>query len=791
MKISLNWIKNFIDLTETDVDKIQEIITANTAEIETIERQGEDLDKIVVGEIKELKDHPDADALRIAMTSDGKENIQIVCGGSNLKVGMKVALAKLGAIVSWHGTETVKMKKAKIRGVESFGMICASEEIGLGEIFPKAGEKEILDISNINAPAGTPLKEALGLNDVILDIDNHAITNRSDLFSHRGFAKEFVVNKLGTFKKINEFKIPKSNALAPIKINIQDDEICSRYTGICIKNIQIEESPDWMKNHLNACGVRPINNIVDITNYVMLEQGMPLHAFDLDQIKGKEWTMRKSKKGEKVITLDEQEHELMNDVIILNDGNEIFDLCGIMGGKNSGVNNNTKKIWLHSPVYHPTLVRKAMRGLGQISDASIIYEKGVDTELSPIGLNRAIELILELCPNAKISSEIIDIQNKKPEEREIELELSQVNRLIGKKIEGKEIEKTLEILGFKLVKNEKGYIVSIPSFRLGDVEGEADLIEEIARIHGYDNIKSINPTAGIEPVYINNEREFSKNIKNKLSGFGFNEIYTFAFLGEELMNKTGMKVNENAIEIENPISNDMSLMRQSLLPRTLEAIANNLRYKDSFKIFELNKVYIKTKEDHTEDRLLIIATVNEDFKVLQGIVENFDINVEKVKKDNKSNYMHPGRVAELIIRGQKVGDLYELHPQIAKNFDIKSQVTIAEIDLEKIFGMNIDHHPKYKEIPKFPSIKLDISILISKKNPASDYFKIIEKTDKTLINNIELIDEYTGSKIDNDKRSITFSITYQSSDHTLTDEEVSEIHQKVIENLKNKGVEIR
>ena len=791
MKISLNWIKNFIDLTEIDVDKIQEITTANTAEIETIEKQGEDLDNIVVGVIKELKDHPDADALRIAMTSDGKENIQIVCGGSNLKVGMKVALAKLGAIVSWHGTETVEMKKAKIRGIESFGMICASEEIGLGEMFPKTGEKEILDISNIDAPAGTPVKEALGLDDVILDIDNHAITNRSDLFSHRGFAKEFVANKLGKFKKINEFTAPKNNTPAPIKINIEDKEICSRYTGLCIKNIKIKESPDWIKKQLDACGIRPINNIVDITNYVMLEQGIPLHAFDLDQIKGKEWTMRRSEKGEKVITLDEQEHKLMNDVVILDDGNEIFDLCGIMGGKNSGVNDNTNTIWLHSPVYHPTLIRKAMRGLGQISDAAIIYEKGIDTELSPIGLNRAIELILELCPNAKISSEIIDIQNKKPENRKIELELSQVERLIGKKIEGKEIENTLEILGFKLEKNKKGYTVSIPSFRLGDVEGEADLIEEIARIHGYNNIKSINPNTDIEPVYINKEREFSKNIKNKLSGFGFNEIYTFAFLGEELMKKTGMKVNESAIEIENPISNDMSLMRQSLLPRTLETIASNLRYKDSFKVFELNKIYIKTKEDHTEDRQLIIATVNEDFKTLQGVIENIDINVEKVKKENKNNYMHPGRVAELITRGQKVGDLYELHPQIAKNFDIKSRVTIAEINLEKIYGMNIDHHPKYIEIPKFPSIKLDISILISKKNPASDYFKIIEKTDKTLISNIELIDEYTGNKIDDDKRSITFSITYQSSDHTLTDEEVNEIHEKVIENLKNKGVEIR
>jgi len=334
-------------------------------------------------------------------------------------------------------------------------------------------------------------------------------------------------------------------------------------------------------------------------------------------------------------------------------------------------------------------------------------------------------------------------------------------------------------------------MVSIPSFRLGDIKREADLIEEIARIHGYNNIESISPITEIKPVHLNKQREFAKNIKNKLTGFGFSEIYTFAFLGPDLIKKSGMKVDKSIIEITNPISSDMSLMRQSMLPRTLEVIASNSRYKDSFSIFELNKTYIKTGENHTEDTKLIIATVNNDFRTLQGVIEDLDFTVSKPRNKENNAFIHPGRTADLIVRGQKIGDLYELHPQIAKNFDIKSRVTIAEINLEKIYAMNIDHHPKYTEITKFPSVKLDISILITKKNSAGDYFKIIEKTNKTLISNIELIDEYTGDKIDADKRSITFSITYQAADRTLTDKEVDEIHQKVIENLKKKGVEIR
>ncbi len=790
MKISLNWLEDFISVTEKDHEKIKEVVTANIAEVETMERQGEHLDNVVVGKIIELKKHPNADALRLVAVNDGTENFKVVCGGSNLREGMLVAFAKIGAVVRWHGTEVVKLEKAKIRGEESFGMICSSEEIGLEEMFPRKSEKEIVDFTSLDLRVGAPLAEALRLKDTVLHVDNHAITNRADLFSHRGFAREFVANNLGKWKKAKAFKMPVNNSPCPVTIDIKDKEVCSRYAAVYITGIEIADSPDWMKKRLSACGVRPICNIVDVTNYVMLELGMPLHAFDLDQVKGKKWTMRKSKKGEKVVTLDEKEHELFDDVIILDDGNEIFDLCGIMGGFTSGVKPTTNKILLHSPVYNSTLVRRAMRGLGHVSDAGIIYEKGVDNELAKEGLLRAIQLILEICPSAKVGSKVIEIQNVKTEKREMKLRDSHIERLVGVAIKPAQVTKILKDLGFKVLKQKGGFKVGVPSWRLGDVTREADLVEEIARIYGYDNIPMTTPNTEISPIATDRRKDLEKRIKNQLTSFGFDEIYTYAFLGPEILAKCGMKADAETIEVLNPISSDMSLMRQSLLPRVLENIAENLRYQDKIRLFELNPTYHKTGENrHDERSTVLIATAGEDFRNLQGVIENLGCKVSVSKPD--APYRHPGRMGELIVRGQKVGYIYEVHPQILKNFDIKTRVTVVELELEPIHSMNLERWPSYQELPKYPSVKLDISLLIPKKNLAADYFKAIENADKNLIRSVELVDEYAGDKIAPDKRSLTYSITYQAVDRTLTEQEVNTIHQQVINKLKTTGAEIR
>lgn len=791
MKISLNWLRNFIDVTEKDNNKIKEIITARSAEIETMESAGAHLDKVVLGQIDKILPHPNADKLKLTLVNDGKEKIQVVCGGSNLKEGMKVAFAQMGAVVKWHGTDVVKMEKAKIRGEESFGMICASEEVGLEEMFPKKSEKEIVDLSHLDSPIGTPLAKALGLDDVVIDVDNHAITNRPDLFSQRGFAREFVANGLGKWKKTDMAPEPDGKGPLPIEIKIDDPNVCSNYVAVYLTGIEVKDSPDWMKKYLTACCIRPISNIVDITNYVMLELGMPTHAFDLEQVKGKKWVMRASKKGEKVITLDKKELELFEGVTVFDDGNEIFDLCGVMGGLHSGINQKTTKVLLHAPVYNPSTTRRAVRGLNRISDAAIIYEKGVDNALAHIGLNRCVELIRELCPDATVASEVLHIQNYKPENRVIQLRHSQLRRLVGIDIPTKDVQKILSDLGFELKENKDHFEVTVPSWRLGDVKMEADVIEEIARIYSYDKIPFTMPKADISPIPVSKRRRLEREIKDQLVSFGFNEMTTFSFLGPELIKKCGMTDNEVSIVVENPISSELSIMRQTLLPWTLEMIADNLRYKKSFRLFELSRCYLKVNNEVKELSNLILASAGENFRDFQGVTEALGFTLRPLKKEDCCSFQHPGRSADLIIRGKAIGSLYELHPAIAKNFDIKEKVMIAQIDIESIHKMEIDLKQKFFELPKYPAVQLDVSLLIPKKDLAESYFKAIQKADKTLVKTIELIDEYEGENLGKDRRALTYSITYRADDRTLKEEEVSTVHQSVLKNLKAAGAVIR
>jgi phenylalanyl-tRNA synthetase beta chain len=432
-----------------------------------------------------------------------------------------------------------------------------------------------------------------------------------------------------------------------------------------------------------------------------------------------------------------------------------------------------------------------MRGLGHVSDAGIIYEKGVDNELSVEGLLRAVQLIMEICPKAKIGSKVIEIQNVKTEKREMKLRDSHIERLIGVAVKPTQVVKILKDLGFKALKQKGGFKVSVPSWRLGDVSREADLVEEIARVYGYDNIPMTTPKTEITPVATDRRRDLEKRIKGQLASFGFNEIYTYAFLGPEILAKCGMKADEETIEVLNPISSDMSLMRQSLLPRMLETIVANMRYQDKVNLFELNPTYHKTGENrHDERNQLLIATAGEDFRTLQGVIENLGCKVlPSVQSD--AHYRHPGRTGELVVRGQRVGYIYEVHPQTLKNFDIKTRVMVVELELEPIHAMNLERWPSYQELPKYPSVKLDVSLLIPKKNLAADYFKAIESTDKNLIRSVELVDEYIGDKIAPDKRSLTYSITYQAVDRTLTEQEVSAVHQQVINKLKSTGADIR
>jgi len=784
MKISLNWLQDFITLKTKDFDLIQERITNRSAEIEEVIKEGDLFNKIVVGEILKIEKHPNANKLKVTQTTTGEHTFQIVCGAKNIKVGHRVPVSLVGAKLP----NGLKIQKTKIRGVESQGMICSETELGIAE--ESVG---IWELPN-DAKVGMPLAEYLGMNDVTLDIDNTALTNRADLFSHVGFANEFVANDLATPKKQQEITIPQSKTPFPFQIEIQNPEDCPVYSAVIVKNIAIKPSPEWMQKRLRAVGIRPINNIVDVTNYVMMELGIPTHAFDLKKIHGRKIVMRKSRIGEKITTLDSVERKLNADVIILEDERKIFDLCGIMGGKNSEISAETKEILIHLPVYHPTLIRKAMLALAHRTDASTMYEKGVPYIRSMQGLQKTLELILEFLPGAEVASEILEINSTEAEERIIDLPKAEIARVLNKDIGESTALKILTDLSFEVKNLQAEYQVKVPPTRFGDVTGKHDLVEEIVRIYDVNTLFPVLPIASIKPTELNQSRVLERKIKDKLAEIGFNEILTYTFIGPELCQKIGLEVIDEVIEIQNPISQEITLMQTSLLPSLMENIEKNSRYQESFNVFEFGRTFFKiNKAKHHEEKHIAGAMVNSDFYSLKGRVEvlfqSVALTPRFVPVNNKEKFMHPGRSCEILVGKEIVGFIAEVHPQIKQNFDIDKSVNLFEISFSKILATK-QKKLVYKPISKYPSIKLDLSILVNQKTPAAKLLQTLQKTDQLIVS-AEIIDLYEGKQIPQGKKSLTFSIVYQALDKTLTDSDVEMIHQKVIINLEKQGAEIR
>ena len=784
MKISLNWLQDFVSFETDDLNLIQEKITNCSAEIEEIIEEGKSFENVVIGQILEIKKHPDADKLSITQTEIGAETLQIVCGAKNIREGQKVPVALAGACLP----NGLNIQKTKIRGRESNGMICSEVELGVAE--ESAGIWELPD----NVQVGMQLAEYLGMNDTVLDIDNTAITNRPDLFSHIGFANEFVANGLAKNKKKIVTEISKSKKSFPIQIEITSDDLCSRYTAIVLDNIEIKPSSEWMQRRLRAVGIRPINNIVDITNYVMMELGMPMHAFDLSKISGKKMVMRKSKAQEKVITLDEIERKLPEDVIVLEDQKKIFDLCGIMGGKNSEISEKTKTILLHAPVYNSTLIRKGMIALAHRTEAATMYEKGVPNVRSLQGLQRAVELILELIPQAKVESEVFEYGYSSGDDRVIDLPKSEVKRVLNTEIEDKVIVKILTDLKFQVTTTPQEFQITVPEHRYGDITGQHDLIEEIVRIYDVNRIQEVLPVASLKPTAINKNRVLERKIKNTLAALGFNEVLTHTFIGPKLLQKSKMKRDSRTIEITNPISQDISLMQTSLLPSLFEIIEKNTRFQETINLFEFGRVYFRANDTKIdEEKHFAGVCLGVDFFEVKGKIDYLlhllGFTPRYAAPQNTEDFMHPVRTADILIGNELVGYITEIHVLASQNFDLKSICIAFEINFSRLLDLK-QKKIVYKPVPKFPSINLDVSVLINQNTTVEKLIKAINKTDK-LINVVEMIDLYEGKQISKGKKSVTFSIVYQAEDRTLTDAEVNIVHQNVIINLEKTGAEIR
>ena len=783
MKISLSWLGEYITFTESDPQKIADAITAHTAEVDEIEVQGKLLENCCMGKILSIAKHPDADRLNVCEVLTDKGTQTVVCGGTNLRVGMRVGFAHVGANARMPDGGLLKLESIKIRGVESNGMICAASELELEDLYPPTedqGKKPIIDFGDGDENVGKPLGEVLGLDDIILHIDNHAITQRADLFSHLGFAFECVAIGIATWKNMPEFTQPEfTHDPLPFTMKVESKHLMPRYCSCMITIDDLGETPEWMKRKLAAVGWRPLNLPIDITNFVASEIGVPLHSFDADDIKGTVH-MRVSKKGEKITTLDNQERTLPDGAMILSDDEGIFDLLGIMGGLRSSTKPTTRHIYLHSASLDPVAIRNTVIATGHRTDAATVYEKGVPHITTQIGFYRAVQLFLDLVPGARISSEqesVGDNGTAKP----IDLFVDRVCSVLGVTIDAAAMTKILTDLAFEVSDKGKGVLaVTPPLHRLGDITGPHDLTEEIGRIYGYNNIENTLPSASIQPP----KRDTRLHaMRDRLVDQDFTELLPLSLIGPDLLKKAKIDV-EGTTELVNPLGHETSIMAPSTIPALLEQAGKNmLEVSDSLKTFHVSTVFAGGSDSHTELGALVAMRSSADLlsdplltlkQEVTSAVEQAGYTVTIDVSSDVPSFASKGRCADLHVNGEVVGTLFEIHPDVCSNFDLPSRAAGLTINVTALFG-HAATEVVYGSIPEFPAVRYDTTVSMShSKSVAAVLTQIRESS--PLLESAEVVDLY-GKESDDYK--LTIRCLYRSAEKTLTEEEAKKEFAKV------------
>jgi phenylalanyl-tRNA synthetase beta chain len=807
MKISLNWICEFVDLPkDLDPQKLATLFTLRTAEVEGIENQAEAFEKMVVGQVLEIHPHPNADKLKITKTSIGKETLQIVCGDPAIYEGMYAPVVLIGAKVHWHGQEeAIILEPTKIRGVESFGMLCAGEEIGLEE-----KSSGVYDLSSLKPEPGKPLAEVLGKDDIILTVDNKSLTHRPDLWGHYGIAREMAaINQEKLKPLVGKVKYPTQ--AEKLDIQVKEKKLCPRYIGVKIENIKIEPSPLWMQKRLQAIGYRPINNIVDATNYIMAELGQPLHAFDADKIE-KGIVVRKANEGEKIVTLEGVERTLSPEMLVIADHKKALAVAGVMGGANSEISPSTSRILLEAANFNPSSVRKTSVKLGLRTEAVQRFEKSLDPKLAETAMDRLCELILKISPQAKIVSPKTDIRNFEEKKTTVTLDIEKVFSKIGVEIPLPKAIEILESLEFEVKKSgAKNLQITVPTFRATkDISIEDDIVEELARMYGYENIEPKLPNLPTRLPIQNKEREEKHRARQILAlGLGFNEVYNYSFYSLPDL-KNALLPEEPHLKVRNYLSEDQTHLRLSLLPNLLKNIKHNLKFFKHLKIFEIGRTYENLQEYFPIEEKKITAVsalpaktqanqyVDQPFYEMKGALEAFlkpfrPAALETRRGQTFCPYAHPNKYLEVVSlkTGETLARVFELHPFAAKNFDLEG-VTVAafEVNFSKLAGLD-RQTIKYKSTPKFPGIEFDVSVVIDQKTEIGTLQKLIQKVDKNLIDEVKLFDLYEGKNIPEGKKALAFKVHLQAKDRTLTDQEMKQIQQKIFAELMKVGGEIR
>ena len=798
MNVTLNWLKNYIDF-EFSPSELADRLTMLGIEVEAIKQLGAELEGVVVGGVTAIRPHPNADKLVLCQVDIGEtEELQIVCGAPNVREGMLAPVATIGATLPIGLT----IKRAKLRGEESHGMLCSEKELGLSE--DAAGLMELA----ADIPLGTSFSAALGLDDVVFELE--ITPNRPDCLSMIGVARE-IRAETGNALKLPQvdFNEAETDIREMTSVTIEAPDLCLRYAARLIQGVKVGQSPEWLQQRLESVGVGVINNIVDITNFVLMEYGQPLHAFDYHKLTENRIVVRRAAAGENITTLDEIARELTPDMLVIADAEKPVALAGIMGGYDSEITETTADVLLESAYFNPSNVRATAKALGVSTEASYRFERGADPGIVPTALDRAAQLIAELA-GGTICKGIVDVYPGQQPLSRIQLRPERVNFILGTALEATEMVQILSHLDFDVKANgAEDYEVIAPTFR-SDITREIDLIEEIARVHGYDNIPTMLPKGDIPVPAPNPRTEVRKRIKHFLLAAGMMEAINYSFCDPNCFDKIRFTADDprrEALKLQNPLSPEMSVLRTTLLPRLLENAQHNRNHQiDTIALFEIGNVFIGNGGQKEPERVagVLAGQIGEgvysdpyrspDFYDIKGLVERIlevcgivDYTLQKTDTPT----FHPGRNAEILLGDRQIGTFGEAHPEVLENYDLPYKAYLFEFDMEVLVDAAI-FAKRFEPIPIYPTVERDLAIVVDKELLSDMPTELIYATGGELVKSVRLFDVYEGEQVPEGKKSLAYAITYHSATQTLTDKAVNTLHDKVVKHLNQKlGAELR
>ena len=807
MNTSLNWIEALVPGLDVTDQEFRDAMTLSGTKVECFTAYDKNLEKIVVGQILSVDKHPDADKLVVCQVNVGNETVQIVTGAPNIPVGSQGQKVPVvldgGRVAGGHDggplpEDGIKIKKGKLRGVESCGMMCSIEELGSSrEFFPDAPENGIYILGD-DAVVGSSAVEYLGLDDTVFEYE--ITNNRVDCYSVLGIAREAaatfrkpfnppVVTETGNSEDVNDY----------IKVEVEAKDLCTRYTARVVKNIKLAPSPKWMQQRLMTAGIRPINNIVDITNYVMEEYGQPMHAYDLDTIAGSKIVVRTAKDGEEFVTLDGQVRKLDSQTLVICDGEKAVGLAGIMGGENSMITDDVKTMLFEAATFDGTNIRKSTKRLGIRTDASGKFEKGLDPENALAAMNRACQLIEELGAGEVVGG-VVDVYPNPVTRKRISFEPEKYNALLGTNVSSEEMLQYFERLEVEYDKDANELI--IPTFRQ-DLNRDADMAEEVARFFGYDNIPTTLPKGETTMGKVSFEQRI-EDVAGEIAQFcGFSEAMTYSFESPKVFDKLKLEPDSSyrkTVVISNPLGEDFSVMRTLPLNGMLTSLATNYnRRNKNVKLYEMAKVYLPDEDTEKLPEEKVMFTLGffgeGDFFTMKGVVEEFldrvGMRVKPVYNPQAGiPFLHPGRQAAIEYNGTEIGYLGEVHPDVADNYGIGEKAYIAVIDIPAVTEL-ASFDRKFTGIAKFPAVSRDISMLVPKNILVGTIENIIEKRGGMLVENFSLFDIYEGSQIQEGFKSVAYTISFRAKDRTLEDKDITPVMDKILKDLSDIGIELR